>query len=463
MFVQNKAKAGRRLYYTGFIAAIVSLIAAELIWLPAPLETSGGAQWIEMIDRLIYVLSVIPLCWAAGAAMLVSRNASAALRSLRGAIILLSLALAVCIWLFPKNLLLLAIAGTAAAIILIVADLWISERVERGGFPWRSSGALLAIALTLGVLLVPTGYSVTYPGMTLNLNRYAQVDGGHKGGQIDGVLVFDRPAVLADRLFGAIFPQYRFLPIPENEPPLTETYTQVVAMKTDADKVAAAIAMQKAGIGKGVIADGVRIVAIVKDSPADGKLHAGDIVDGLNGKPVKTVDDMIAYMSVSITPGEAVDVTFRRSGESLTVQVPTAPSEQDPAKAVFGVSVQTEVKLDTPRSVKFHEYLAHVGGPSHGAMLTLAFIDQLTDGGVTEGLRVAGTGTIEVDGSIGMVGGIPQKAYAVSRTEADVFFVPEEGEAAARSAAPDLNIVAVKHIDEVLTWLQKNRGVSKNE
>lgn len=460
--MQNKAKAGRRLYYTGFIAAIVSLIAAELIWLPAPLQTSNGTQWIEMIDWLYYALSLIPLCWAVGALLQYSGTTSAALRSLRGAIILLNAALAVCIWVFPRNLLLLAIAGAAAAVILIVVDLWIGERKERGGFPWRSGGAVLAIAIVFAMLLVPTGYSVTYPGMTMNLNRYAQVGGGHPSGVIDGVLVFDRPAVLADRLFGALFPQYRFLPIPEDEPPLTETYAQVVAMKTDANRVAAAIAMQKAGFGEGVIADGVRIVAIVKDSPADGKLQAGDIVDALNGVAVKSVDDMIAYMSAAVKPGETVDVTVRRGGsEVVTIRVPTAPSEQDAGKAVFGVSVQMEAKLDTPRGVEFHEYLAHVGGPSHGAMLTLAFIDQLTEGGITGGLQVAGTGTIELDGSIGMVGGIPQKAYAVSRTGADVFFVPEQGEAAARSAAPDLNIVAVKHIDEVLAWLQNHRGVSK--
>nr|WP_306813008.1 PDZ domain-containing protein [Paenibacillus soyae] len=293
--------------------------------------------------------------------------------------------------------------------------------------------------------------------MTLNLNRYAQVEGGQAVGEINGVLVFDRPAVLADRLFGALLPQYRFYPISEDEPPLSVTYAQVVAMKTDANRVAAAIAMQKAGLGQGVVPDGVRIVAIVKGSPADGRLEAGDIVDELNGKKVQTVEDMIGYMS-SVKPGETVVVQVRRGGEALTVQVPTHASEGDESKAVFGVSVQTEAKLDTPRAVAFHEYRAHVGGPSHGAMLTLAILDQLMAGGVTGGLQVAGTGTIEMDGSIGMVGGIPQKAYAVSRTGADVFFVPEEGAEAAAEAAPELNVVAVGHIDEVLAWLSEHGG-----
>ncbi|MFF2888795.1 PDZ domain-containing protein [Paenibacillus sp. NPDC057967] len=448
--------AGRRLYYAGFIIAICSLIAAELIWIPAPLRTGGGVLWIEMINWLYYVLAVIPLMWTLGAGLMLRLSPRLTIRSLRVAIIAVNLALAGL--LFARASMTALLAALTAAAVLVIIDMLASGRMERGRTPWRTVVSIAAMALILGILLVPTGYSVTYPGMTLDMNRYAHVQGGAEGGEIEGVLVFDRPAVLADRLYGWLFPQYDFLPIPKDEPPLSETYAQVIAMKTDANRVAAAIAMQKAGIGKGVVPDGVRIVAIVKDSPADGILHAGDIVDAVNGHEIRKVEEMISYMTEIVKPGDKVNLTVRRAGAPVSVTVRTVPSEQDASRAVFGVSVQTEPKLDTPRSINFHEYIAHLGGPSHGAMLTLAFIDQLIEGGVTGGLQVAGTGTIETDGSIGMVGGIPQKAYAVSRTDADVFFVPIEGEQAARSAAPDLRIVAVSSIDEVLEWLKEHKN-----
>lgn len=415
-------------------------------------------QWIEMIDWLYYVLAIIPLSWAIGAGCLLAASQGLMTRILRGFIVAGNLVLIGL--LFANASMTAMLTVLAAAAILVLIDMLVSGSRERGRAPWRTVGSIAVIVLILGILLVPTGYNVTYPGMTLNMNRYAHVQGGAEGGEIEGVLVFDRPAVLADRLFGRLFPQYDFLPIPKDEPPLSETYAQVVAMKTDANRVAAAIAMKKAGIGKGIVPDGIRIVAIVKDSPADGALQAGDIVDALNGHSVRTVEEMIQYMTKAVKPGDQVNLTVRRSGESLTVSVDTVSSEQDASRAVFGVSVQTEAKLDTPRAIAFQEYLAHVGGPSHGAMLTLAFMDQLVEGGVTRGLHVAGTGTIEPDGSIGMVGGVPQKAYAVSRTDADVFFVPKEGEQEAKSAAPDLRIVAVGHIDEVLEWLKEHENES---
>jgi PDZ domain-containing protein len=81
-------------------------------------------------------------------------------------------------------------------------------------------------------------------------------------------------------------------------------------------------------------------------------------------------------------------------------------------------------------------------------------MDELTPGGVTYGNRVAGTGTIDANGNVGVIGGIEQKAYAVARAGADVFFVPAEQEADARKGAPNLNIVPVRTLDDMLNWLK---------
>ncbi|MBH5318240.1 PDZ domain-containing protein [Paenibacillus sp. GSMTC-2017] len=455
----NKRKnRSKTLYYIGLLGAICSLIGAEVIWLPAPLTTSGGIQWIEIIDWLYYGLALFPLCWAIGASiLLVNEKSSLVIKAVRAGIAVCSCLIIKVIWFAPKSMILLLIF-TVATVLLIFVDLLSSEAKERSGFPWKSGRMIVGMVVLLALLLFPTGYNVTYPGMTLNLNRYAHVTGGASGGTINGVLVFDRPAVLADRLFGQLFPLYQFERMQEDEPSISETYAQVIALKTDANRVATAIALEKVGIGKGAVADGVLVVAIMKDSPAEGKLHAGDIIDELNGKPVNEVGEMIAYMEEAVKPGQHVTVEVRRGSEVVSVDIETKLSEQDAKRAAFGVSVQTEVKLDTPREVVFNDYIAHLGGPSHGAMLTLAFIDQLTPGGITGGLHIAGTGTIESDGTIGMVGGIPQKAYAVSRTEADVFFVPVEGAEAAVEAAPGLNVVAVETIDDVLEWVRMNKG-----
>ncbi|WP_171056222.1 PDZ domain-containing protein [Paenibacillus sinopodophylli] len=471
-------------YLFGLCAAFACLVASELIWLPAPLKLASGMQWIEMIDWLFYLVAIIPLCWAVGALLGIwqqrkRKGLFIALQSLRLVIAALGVIGACLIWIDPANLLtLLLVIG--AAVPLVYADLLVGEGVENvraakllradGGqtarskqsflpiwLPKRGTTVLILSIVILLVLLCPTGYNVTYPGMTLNMNRYAHVEGGQQGGTVNGVLVFDRPAVPVDWLYASLLPSYSFEKKPENEPPLTETYTQVVMMKTDANSVAAAVAMKMAGIGKGVTADGVRVVAIVKDSPADGLLRAGDIIDHLDGQAVRSISDMTSYMQKSVEPGATVSVAFRRAGEAKVEQVSTEAAPDQAERAVFGISVQTELLLDIPRTMDYKRYMAHIGGPSHGAMLTLAIIDQLTPGGVTFGNQVAGTGTIEADGTIGLIGGIKQKAFAISRTDADVFFVPAALADEARSGAPELNIVPVEKIDDVLDWLSQRK------
>lgn len=474
-----------RYYLFGLVLALACLAAAELIWLPAPLKTSGGIQWIEMIDWLFNILALIPISWAVGALLGVwqqrkRKGWTLILQLIRLIIAGLGIIGAGYVLFAPEKLFqMLLIIGAAAPLVFV--DMLLTEALERsraakalniGGnrsnapkrllsplwLPKRGVVTLTITIVLLLVLLCPTGYRVTYPGMTLNMNRYAHVEKSeNSGGTVNGILVFERPAVPADWLYAKLLPMYSFEKIPENEPPLTESYTQVVHMKTDANRVAAAVAMQKAGVGGGIKPDGIRIIAIVKDSPAEQKLQAGDIIDAMNGQAVKSIGEMTDYMEKAVEPGESVQITLRRAGVQTQAEVKTKASADSPERAVFGISVQTELLLDIPLNIDYKRFMAHIGGPSHGAMLTLAIIDQLTPGGVTYGNQVAGTGTIEADGSIGLIGGIKQKAYAISRTDADVFFVPAELEGDARSGAPDLNIVPVNTIDDVLNWLSEHK------
>jgi len=474
-----------RYYIVGLVLALVCLAAAELIWLPAPLKLSSGMQWIEMIDWLFNILAFVPISWAVGALLGLwqqrkRRGWPLVLQLIRLLIAVLGIIGAGYVLFAPEKLYEMMLI-IVAAVPLVFVDMLLSEGLERsrtakassiGGkrsnalkrllsalwLPKRGVFVLGVTIVLLFVLLCPTGYRVTYPGMTLNMNRYAHVEKSeNSGGTINGILVFERPAVPADWLYAKLLPMYTFEKIPPNEPPLTESYTQVVQMKTDANSVAAAVAMHRAGLGSGITPDGIRVIAIVKDSPAEHKLQAGDIIDEMNGQAVKSIGEMTAYMEKSIKPGESVKITLRRAGIKSQVEVATKASADSPERAVFGISVQTELLLDIPLHIDYKRFMAHIGGPSHGAMLTLAIIDQLTPGGVTYGNQVAGTGTIEADGSIGLIGGIKQKAYAISRTDADVFFVPAELEADARSGAPDLNIVPVKTIDDVLSWLAEHK------
>jgi PDZ domain-containing protein len=115
------------------------------------------------------------------------------------------------------------------------------------------------------------------------------------------------------------------------------------------------------------------------------------------------------------------------------------------------------VKVDAPFTVDIDS--EQIGGPSAGLAFTLEVLDRLTAGDLTGGHRIAATGTIELDGTVGRVGGVRQKTASVLAGGYDLFLVPkaEEQEARAR-AGSKLKVVGVATLDDALQALASFGG-----
>ncbi|MBP1964373.1 PDZ domain-containing protein [Paenibacillus aceris] len=440
----------QKLYYSGMVLTMLLVVTGELIWLPDPLRFGGTMYWIDVIDELIYVLVLIPLLWMAGSLIHLFSDKQVGMRIRTSAVIAAGLASAIILLTIPKRLEYSA-GAFILTLLLVFVDLLFHER-KRRKLPIRNISIFAVMACFLLVMFWPTKYLVTYPGLTLNMNRYAHASEGSVHSDISGVLVFERPAFPIDWVYAKLFAKYSF-EVEDLGMTLGEYNQEVRLMKEDANAAGSAVAFQKVGKGKGITSSGVRITAILKDSPAAAHIRLGDVIQQVNGQAVTTVQELTERMK-TVKPGDQVSIAVLRGGQSITLQAATRPNPDDPSRAAFGIQVANELQYDIPQLVTYHDYLLHEGGPSHGAMLALTLIDQLTPCGVTYGNHVAGTGTMEPDGSIGPVGGLEQKAYTISRTNADVFFVPASNEAEARKGAPHLQIVPVQTLDDILKWLK---------
>lgn len=89
-------------------------------------------------------------------------------------------------------------------------------------------------------------------------------------------------------------------------------------------------------------------------------------------------------------------------------------------------------------------------GDSHGLAIAVAVLRD--DGGVDLGTAVvAATGRIADDGSVLPVGGLGPKVRAARRSGAAMVLVPAgQVDVASRTAGPDLTVVGVQHLREVL-------------
>lgn len=94
-----------------------------------------------------------------------------------------------------------------------------------------------------------------------------------------------------------------------------------------------------------------------------------------------------------------------------------------------------------------------VRGPSGGLILTLATIDRYVAGPLAGPLRVAGTGTINPDGTVGPIGAAALKYEAAAAAGADIMFVPMENLSEIVRQPDGPLVIPVRSVDEALDYL----------
>jgi PDZ domain-containing protein len=95
-----------------------------------------------------------------------------------------------------------------------------------------------------------------------------------------------------------------------------------------------------------------------------------------------------------------------------------------------------------------------IGGPSGGLMFALGIIDKVGTTDLTKGAQIAGTGTIDPTGKVGVIGGIQLKMIAARRAGATVFLAPAGNCTDVVGNIPrGLNVVKVDTLHNAITDL----------
>ena len=193
----------------------------------------------------------------------------------------------------------------------------------------------------------------------------------------------------------------------------------------------------------------------LESAPSDAVLDPGDRLVAADGVVLESVDDLLAILA-DRRPGDLLSVRVERRGsDPFEAEVELIAVPDDPDRTIVGFIPFDTRRIELPFTVDIDT--GSIGGPSAGLAFTLTLIDELSPGELTSAREVAVTGTMNLDGSVGAIGGLRQKASAVDQAGIDVFLVPAAQRAedieAARAAAPDLEIIPVATLDEAVAAL----------
>lgn len=221
---------------------------------------------------------------------------------------------------------------------------------------------------------------------------------------------------------------------------------QNATLMVDSQHEATAAALDELGYDTGAE---VVVQQVIDDSPAEGSLEAEDVITGVDGAAVSSAKQL--KQAIQDAGGAPVALTVQRSGDERVVEVtPEAQTQGDVTTWLIGVSLRTDYDFAVDVTLQ----LDNVGGPSAGMMFALGIIDTLTEGELNGGENVAGTGTIEADGTVGPIGGIRQKLYGARDAGADYFLAPSTNCDEVVGHIPDgLTVVSTSTLEESLAAL----------
>jgi len=230
-----------------------------------------------------------------------------------------------------------------------------------------------------------------------------------------------------------------------------QLHQQGLNQMSQSQEDAVTVALRHLGYKVKVSRDGAEVVEVDPKYPAQGELEVGDVIVEARGLEVKTPDDLQRAMA-AVKPGQAVDLVVMRDKKEvpLTVGTKKSPNPKTPNKAIFGIIVQQAAEYTFPIDIKFDS--GAIGGPSAGLAFSLDIVDELGQD-VDKGRKVAVTGTIDLAGRVGEIGGIKQKTIGARQSGATIFLVPDANAPDARKYADGMKIVAVTTFDEALAKL----------
>ncbi|HEX2849374.1 MAG TPA: PDZ domain-containing protein [Acidimicrobiales bacterium] len=324
---------------------------------------------------------------------------------------------------------------------------------------------VLVVAVLIGSMRITLPYYAMAPGSARSVDALITPPKDHsyppKGEVLLTTVSLYQVTPLA-ALVGWLRSDIDVLPEKEILPPDTsdKQYQQYnLEVMDESKQTAVVVALRRLGYQVPEHGEGGLVEKVLPSFPADGRLAPGDIIHSIDGSAVTLSQDASAIITKH-KPGDVLDVVVSHADgtASRTVQVPVATDPQQGGKPVLGVLLRTyKHSFDMPFDVKIASQ--NIGGPSAGLAFTLGVLDELTPGELTGGKKVAATGTIEIDGTVGDVGGVAQKTAAVKAAGAKYFLVPPGEYATAKAhAGSNLRIIKVATLQQALDALASIGG-----
>lgn len=314
---------------------------------------------------------------------------------------------------------------------------------------------LMVLFLITIVCYIPLNYYIVIGGGIDDISSRIKVEKGYKSeGSLNLSYVSTTDGILLTYLMSYVIPGWSRNSVEDYKYEETDNeedinYRNDIALEK-AIEDAKYVAYKKANKKIEVLSTNYYIISVM-----DGcNLKVADEILEIDGNKIDGFD-YASYID-SLNIGDTVKVKVIRDKKEKVID--TTIKEQDGRK-LMGIYLQKLEKYKTTPEVNI-KFKRSESGPSGGLLTALSIYDQLTKEDITNGLVIAGTGTIDSEGNIGEIGGVEHKLRGAVAGKADVFLVPagnnyQEAIKLAKKEKMDIEIVEATTFDNVIEKLKE--------
>lgn len=314
---------------------------------------------------------------------------------------------------------------------------------------------ILGIIFILVVFSIKFPYYIDAPGGITDMSEKIEIEGFKSEGSFNLAYVKEYRATIPTLIFSLFNKDWKV--IKQDKVMLdTEDY-EAYEMR---DKVlmdesisnATYVAFNKANKYIKELSNKLVIIYITESSNTD--LKVGDEIISMNNKIVYSKEDITKVIS-NLPIGTKIDIKVKNNNKEYNR---FAYIKEDDNNKIIGILISNLKEYETNPKVNVIVD-KNESGSSGGLITALSIYDSLVKEDITNKLKIVGTGTIDLEGNIGSIGGVEYKLKSAVKKDADLFIVPkdenyEEAIKLKEQNNYDIEILGVSTFDEVIEYLE---------
>lgn len=328
--------------------------------------------------------------------------------------------------------------------------------VEMKNFIKENYLVLLFGIVFMATILYPLPYYIYTGGGTINVKDKIHIENKETKGDFNLCYVEQINANIPTFLLSKLLSNWDSVSKEEvslnDKEDVKDIYKRDKIYLEEANQNAIFVAYKKAGKSVNILDKHLYIIYLEEDSDTD--LKIGDDILEIDGSKIDSLADISKILD-SYEVGSKLNIKVKRNGKEM---MKYAIVHEKDGRKLIGIALTSIYDYEVDPKITF-TFSNSESGPSGGFMVTLAIYNQLIDNDISNGLKIAGTGTIDIEGNVGSIGGVKYKLKGAVDSKSDIFLVPagenyEEAIKYQKKYHYDIKIIGISTFEEAIEKLE---------